>query len=85
MRRNDGTSFTVFGTYREIVPPEKLSYTWQWESDPGGSQTQVEIEFRSLGDSTEVVLTHLLLPSEVERDKHSHGWNGCLARLASLF
>jgi uncharacterized protein YndB with AHSA1/START domain len=85
MQRNDGTSFTVFGTYREIVAPEKLTYTWQWEADPTASQTLVEIEFRSLGESTEVTLTHQFLPSEIERDKHSHGWDGCLNRLASLF
>jgi uncharacterized protein YndB with AHSA1/START domain len=84
MHHKDGNVHAVSGTYREIKAPEKLIYTWQWESGPDAAETVVEVEFRSLGASTEVNLTHQNLPSEIEREKHGHGWNGCMERLAAI-
>jgi len=52
----------------------------------GGSararETLVTVEFRDLGKSTQVVLTHELFPTRKARDDHDKGWNGCLDRLA---
>jgi hypothetical protein len=41
----------------------------------------VTLEFRDLGTSTEIYLIHERLPSFEERDKHNHGWVGCLQQL----
>ena len=83
--------FVVGGIYREVRPPEKLVYTWTWEhqgehKDPDftPAKTLVTVEFRDLGDRTEVVLTHELFPDVNMRDEHSHDWTGCLDRLATL-
>src|SRR4051794_17899345 len=67
MTHVSGAVHTVTGTYREIKTPEKLVYTWQWETNPDPVETLVTIDFRAQGDSTEVTLTHELLPSEESR------------------
>ena len=74
----------VYGTYREVEPPDKLVYTWQWEGGES-DETLVTVRFHDMGDSTEVELTHSQFPSAEERDKHNEGWNGCLQQLAKLF
>ncbi len=78
----NGEIFYLSGVYREVRPPERLVYTWRWESEPAMGETLVTVEFREAGESTEVVLTHELFPTEKARDDHSRGWNGCLDRLA---
>ena len=35
MKTDEGDVHTVYGEYREIRPPERLSYTWSWEEGPG--------------------------------------------------
>jgi hypothetical protein len=37
-----------------------------------------------LGPSTEIQLTHENLPNVEQRDKHEHGWNGCIQQLANF-
>ncbi|HEX9842261.1 MAG TPA: SRPBCC domain-containing protein [bacterium] len=71
----------AFGTYREISPPERLVYTWQWEGGEMG-ETLVTVEFRDLGGETEVVLVHELFPAADVRDLHNEGWVSCLEHLA---
>ncbi len=70
------------GTYREVRPPEKLVFTWNWDHDEF-KDTVVTIEFRALGESgfTEVTLTHELLPTEKARAEHSQGWKECFDML----
>jgi uncharacterized protein YndB with AHSA1/START domain len=77
-----GNVHRLTGTYQEIKPPEKLVFTWRWEQDPNSRESLVTIEFRDLGEATELTLTHERLPNAEERDKHDHGWNGCLDQLA---
>ena len=91
MKSPDGETMTVKGTYREVVIPEKLVYTWIWEGGHCASEeiteerpTLVTVEFHDKGKSTDVILTHEYLPSAEERDKHSHGWTGCLNRLSKV-
>ena len=72
---------TVIGVYREIRPQERLVYTWSWEDDPGSGETLVTVEFRDLGNSTEVTIKHEQFASIDARDKHNMGWMGCLGRL----
>jgi uncharacterized protein YndB with AHSA1/START domain len=82
MHHKGGSINTVVGTYREIVPPEKIVFTWRWENDPSAQESLVTIEFLDLGPATEVLLTHVQLPDAEQREKHLQGWNGCLTRLA---
>ena len=82
MQAPDGTMHQLRGTYRQIDPPRKLVFTWSWETHAGATETLVTVEFFDRGGSTEVVLTHERLPSADERDRHEHGWDGCLTKLA---
>lgn len=83
----------VGGVFREVLPPERLVYTWKWEI-PGGSDSEqpsesqemlVTVEFRDVNGATELVLTHENHPDQHSRDEHGKGWDGCLAQLAALW
>jgi uncharacterized protein YndB with AHSA1/START domain len=79
----EGEAFFLTGVYREVRRPEKLVYTWRWESTPEHGESLVTVEFREEGKATEVVLTHAELPTEKSRQEHTQGWTGCLDRLGS--
>jgi len=84
MRAPDGSEHRVTGTYRVVDPPRKLVYTWLWETNPDMGETVVTVEFRDLGGSTEVVLTHEWFPTEQDRTNHELGWTGAFEKLQSL-
>lgn len=72
----------VGGVYREVLPPEKLVFTWNWEAAPADApDTLVTIEFHERGDSTELVLKHEYFTAAEARDQHTEGWEACLDRL----
>ena len=75
-----GRDHITFGTFREVRPPERLVFTWQWEGEDV-SPTLVTVEFRDLGGKTELTLIHEALPTAEWRQKHEHGWGLCLDRL----
>lgn len=79
MRGRDGEVHRVSGAYREIVPNRRLVYTWAWQSTPE-RESLVTVEFLPAGAGTELVLTHTRFFDSEARDRHSHGWNGCLER-----
>jgi uncharacterized protein YndB with AHSA1/START domain len=80
-----GETHTVFGEYKEVQPPERLVYTWSWESNPaemaGSAGSLVTVEFKVDGTGTEVTLTHSGFADENIRDMHAHGWEACISNL----
>ena len=58
----------VSGTYREIVPPERLVFTWAWEEDVSthraGHESIVTVTLRAVGGRTELTLRHERLESD---------------------
>jgi uncharacterized protein YndB with AHSA1/START domain len=80
MHAPDGEVHRVGGVFREIVPNRKLVYSWAWESTPE-RESLVTVEFKAAGQGTELLLTHQRFADTGARDKHQHGWNGCLDRL----
>jgi len=83
MHHKNGDVHKLSGTYQQIKPPEKLVFTWRWATDPPGQETLVSLDFLDLGNATEIVLSHGQFPDAATRDKHNHGWNGCLDQLQS--
>jgi uncharacterized protein YndB with AHSA1/START domain len=86
MRTDEGEVHTVRGEYKEVQPPERLAYTWEWEEGPegakaGGHSTLVVVEFLEDGEGTLVKLTHSGFASEEIREMHVHGWQAVLANL----
>jgi uncharacterized protein YndB with AHSA1/START domain len=74
----------VVGEVVECDPPRRLVHTWGWEGSedvPPGSTT-IEYELSPEGSGTRLLFTHRDLPSSVEAEKHTHGWDHYLPRLA---
>lgn len=86
MEGPEGAVHTAVGAYREVEPPRRLVYTWDWEEEGGrmgDTVVTVELEARDDG-TTEVVLTHELFPAPEAVEEHEKGWTSCLDRLESL-
>jgi len=81
MHHKDGNVHKLSGTYQQVKPPEKLVFTWKWQREDAGPESLVTVEFRELGGSTEVRINHENLFSAEDREKHNHGWIGCLGQL----
>ena len=86
MRTDEGEVHTVRGEFKEVSPPERLSYTWSWEEGPepamaGSESSLVVVEFLEDGDGTLVKLTHSGLANEQIREMHAQGWEAVLANL----
>lgn len=72
------TMFSAHGEYREIVPLIKLVFTW---NSPSVQNTLVIVELRDLGESTELTLTHQLLPDAEHVTQNAGGWKACVDNL----
>ncbi len=80
MRAADGEEHDVSGVYREVVPNEKLVFTWAWRTLPE-RESLVTVGLRRDGDATVLTLTHEQLFDEAARDDHRAGWSGALDKL----
>jgi len=80
MKSPDGEEHDVRGVYREVVANKKLVYTWAWQSTPE-RESLLTVALRAAGSGTELTLTHEQFADEQARDKHQHGWIGCLGGL----
>lgn len=75
---------TARGRFVELVPHQKVVFTWGWVDHPGlppGTST-VEIEIEEKGNGSLITLTHHGLPAE-EVEIHTVGWDHYLPRLAT--
>jgi uncharacterized protein YndB with AHSA1/START domain len=84
MKSPDGEEHDLSGVYREVTVNTKLVYTWAWKSTPE-RESLVTIELTPAGDGTELLLKHERFADKEARDRHEHGWTGCIRRLARLF
>jgi uncharacterized protein YndB with AHSA1/START domain len=82
MRSPEGAEYVKRGVYREIVPPERLVFTYVNEDSDGslGLETVVTVTFEDLGERTRLTLHHTGFDSIPSRDGHEGGWNSALAR-----
>jgi uncharacterized protein YndB with AHSA1/START domain len=76
-------SLSVSGTYLEIVPPEKLVFTWS-AITTGNRETVVTVAFVARGGTTQIVLTHEGFTDESVRLLHRDGWQRQLDALAAV-
>jgi uncharacterized protein YndB with AHSA1/START domain len=87
MKGADGSDGpTIAGTYREIVRPERLVFTWAWETahphGNAGHETLVTLTFKERGGKTEMTLRHDRFESKESRESHNQGWNASFDKLA---
>jgi uncharacterized protein YndB with AHSA1/START domain len=76
---SSAAGMAVAGEYREVDPPHRLGFTWQWDGDP--DQTLVTIELTPSGDETVLTLVHSGCSTDADRDNLFKGWSDCLDRL----
>jgi uncharacterized protein YndB with AHSA1/START domain len=78
----EGEQMSVFGEYLELIPGRRVVFTWKWDDDENWEKftSQVSVDFSDRDGGTELRLTHVQLPSEESRDRHSYGWNSVLDR-----
>jgi uncharacterized protein YndB with AHSA1/START domain len=72
------------GAYVEIIPGQKLQYTWTGSWAPE-EETLITVEFNDVEGGTEVRLTHERFSSMESLRGHQHGWDLALPKLARLF
>ena len=73
----------VAGVYREVVPDELISFTWNGSRFPD-EDTLVTVTFRDVPEGTEVTIKHEHFSSQEVADRHQHGWEGCLNNLENF-
>ena len=79
-----GDQHDVMGVYREVVPNEKLVFTWAWKSTPE-RESLVTVTLKPDGGGTILTLLHEQFFDEPARDRHNQGWTGALNKLEKLF
>jgi len=84
MRSPEGTLFIKRGVYREVMPPERLVFTYVNEAANGtqGHETLVTVTFEEQGARTRLTLRHTGFESVEARDAHRGGWSSCMERFA---
>jgi len=76
----DGEEHNVGGVYRELVPNEKIVFTWAWRSTPE-RESLVTISLKPDGEGTMLTLHHEQFFDMTARNNHEGGWNASLDRL----
>jgi uncharacterized protein YndB with AHSA1/START domain len=76
----DDEYYEAGGVYREVVPNQKLVFSWAWHSTPE-RESQVTISLKPDGDGTLLTLHHEQFFDSAARDGHERGWTGMLDNL----
>lgn len=78
----DGVLDVLRGEFVEITPPNRLVYTWEWESpnEHAGISSLATVHFDEKEGGTELTLIHTISDSDMKQ-RHSLGWNGALILL----
>ena len=76
----DDEYYEVGGVYREVVPNQRLVFSWAWHSTPE-RESLVTVSLKPDGDGTLLTLVHEQLFDQAARDGHERGWIGALDKL----
>jgi uncharacterized protein YndB with AHSA1/START domain len=76
----DSEYYEVGGVYREVVPNQRLVFSWAWHSTPE-RESLVTVSLKPDGDGTLLTLHHEQLFDQAARDGHERGWIGALDKL----
>lgn len=83
-KTDDGEQHQVGGTYRDVVPDQRLVFTWAWHTTPE-RESVVTVTLRPDGDGTLLSLNHGQFFDEAARDGHERGWTGTMDKLVQYF
>jgi len=80
MQAPNGEEHDMSGVYREVIPNEKLVFTWAWKSTPE-RESLVTLTFKADGDGTLFTMMHEQFFDEEARDRHNQGWTSAMDKL----
>ena len=81
--QESGEYSEVGGVYREVVPNQRLVFSWAWHSTPE-RESLVTVQLKPDGAGTLLTLHHEQLFDQAARDGHERGWLGSLDKLEKL-
>jgi uncharacterized protein YndB with AHSA1/START domain len=85
MQPPEGEPFHLNGEFREVDPPSRLSFTFNWEPpDPDDRETLAEVRLIDKGGSTEVQFSQGRFATEERRSLHDGGWTDSFEKLERL-
>jgi uncharacterized protein YndB with AHSA1/START domain len=73
----------AIGNYREIVPSQRLKFSWSWEHY-AMPDSVVTVNFEDLGQMTRLTLVHEGLPDQEDADDHTKGWTSMIEKFTRL-
>lgn len=76
----DGETHEVSGEYQEVVPHEKLVFSWAWQSTPD-RVSLVTVKLRPYAGGTELDFLHQRFFDAQAYAGHLHGWTLTFAKL----
>jgi uncharacterized protein YndB with AHSA1/START domain len=80
--RANGNYNEVGGVYREVVPNQRLVFSWAWHSTPE-RESLVTISIKPEGAGTLLIFNHAQFVDATARDNHERGWTEFLGKLES--
>src|SRR5215813_1352899 len=78
-----GEYFEVGGVYREVVPSQRLVFTWAWHST-AERESLVTVSIKPDGAGSLMVFTHEQFFDEQARDGHAKGWADLFVQLETI-
>ena len=85
IRSGEGIDYWMQGVYQEVVEPERLVFTFSWDTPQGtrGHETIVTVKFEEDGDKTKFTFHQAVFESDSSRNDHGTGWSECFDRMAA--
>lgn len=77
----ENDTYTHTGEFREVVPNEKIVFTW---NSKAVQDTVVTITITEQEGATEVKLVHEFMPNKEMIENHTQGWTVILGRLDNV-
>lgn len=75
MQPPEGAAFHIAGEFREVDPPQRLVYTFEYEEpDPDDQETLVTLSFVAVAAGTMLVLDQGPFATKARRALHATGW-----------
>jgi uncharacterized protein YndB with AHSA1/START domain len=83
MRGPDGKELIASGAYREVLPNERLVFTYAWETDGvRGHETVCQLDLTDAGNHTHLSFTQGPFQTAEDAQGHQGGWSEAFEKLA---
>ena len=79
----EGKEYRQHGIVLEVVPEERLAFTFIWDETPDVEMT-VTVTFADRGNQTEMTFVQTGFDSIGSRDSHEGGWNEAFDELTAV-